>query len=95
MLARIDAAEQFLRGLGFRELRVRAHDTLARIEVPLADLPRLVEPQLCGRVADTLRGLGFAQVTVDLRGFRSGSLNEGIAGTTKGPEVTPRAPRVR
>jgi uncharacterized protein len=95
MLARIDAAEQFLRGLGFRELRVRAHDTLARIEVPTDDLPRLLEPALRDHVGDALRGFGFVHVAVDLRGFRSGSLNEGVAGTTKGPEVNPRAPRVR
>jgi uncharacterized protein len=95
MLARIDAAEQYLRGLGFRELRVRAHGTLARIEVPLPDLPRLVDPALRTDVTTALRALGFVHVAVDLHGFRSGSLNEGIAATTKGPEVIPRAPRVR
>jgi uncharacterized protein len=94
-LARIDAAEQYLRGLGFRELRVRAHDTLALIEVPVDELPRLVEPALRERVSEALRGLGFVHVAVDLRGFRSGSLNEGVAGTTKGPVANPRAPRVR
>jgi uncharacterized protein len=95
VLARIDAAEQHLRALGFRELRVRAHDTLARIEVPVDDLPRLIEPALRARVSEALRALGFVHVAVDLRGFRSGSLNEGVAGTTKGPEANPRAPRVR
>lgn len=95
LLARIDAAEQWLRGLGFRELRVRAHDTLARIEVPPGDLPRLVEPDLRARVAAELRALGFVHVTVDLLGFRSGSLNEGVVTNTKGPEVSSRAPRVR
>jgi pyridinium-3,5-biscarboxylic acid mononucleotide sulfurtransferase len=95
LLARIDAAEQYLRAEGFRELRVRAHDTLARIEVALDELPRLLAPDLRARVTDTLRQLGFVHVTVDLRGFRSGSLNEGIAGTTRGPGVDPRAPRVR
>jgi uncharacterized protein len=95
LLARIDAAEQFLRTLGFRELRVRAHDTLARIEVPPADLPRLVEPVLRARVAEELRTLGFVHVTLDLRGFRSGSLNEGVVTNTKGPEASSRAPRVR
>jgi uncharacterized protein len=94
-LARIDAAEAHLRGLGFREVRVRAHETLARIEVPLPDLPRLLEPTLRASVTGTLRALGFAHVTVDLQGFRSGSLNEGIATTTRGPEVFPQAPRVR
>jgi uncharacterized protein len=95
LLARIDAAEQLLRALGFRELRVRAHDTLARIEVPATDLPRLVEPAIRARVANELRALGFVHVTLDLRGFRSGSLNEGVVGNTKGPEASSRAPRVR
>jgi uncharacterized protein len=87
LLARIDAAEQRLRAEGFRELRVRAHDTLARIEVAVDDLPRLLAPDLRTRVTDALRRLGFVHVTVDLRGFRSGSLNEGIPETTKGPDV--------
>ena len=95
LLARIDAAEQHLRTLGFRELRVRAHDTLARIEVALDELPRLLAPELRTGVTEALQRLGFVHVTVDLRGFRSGSLNEGIAQTTKGPEEFPRAPRVR
>ena len=95
LLARIDAAEQLLRTLGFRELRVRAHDTLARIEVPPADLPRLVEPAVRSRVTSELRALGFLHVTLDLLGFRSGSLNEGVVENTKGPAASPRAPRVR
>jgi uncharacterized protein len=80
MLARIDEAEQYLRGLGLRELRVRAHDTLARIEVTAADLPRLVDPAVRGEIARTLHGLGFVHVALDLDGFRSGSLNEGVVG---------------
>lgn len=95
LLARIDAAEQVLRGHGFRELRVRAHDTLARIEVAADELPRLVDPSRRGVIVEALRALGFAHVTVDLRGFRSGSLNEGLAETTRGPGDDPRAPRVR
>jgi len=87
LLARVDAAEQCLRAEGFRELRVRAHDTLARIEVAVDDLPRLLAPELRARVIDALRRLGFAHVTVDLRGFRSGSLNEGISETTRGPDT--------
>ena len=75
--ARIDAAERFLREtLDLRELRVRleANDT-ARIEVPLAALPHLVEPAVRAQVAARLRELGFRYVTLDLEGFRSGSLN--------------------
>jgi uncharacterized protein len=79
-LARVDAAERFLRTLGFGELRVRAHDRLARIEVPPADVARLAETTIREQVVGELRRLGFLQVTVDLRGFRSGSLNEGVPG---------------
>jgi uncharacterized protein len=84
LLARVDAAERFLRTLGFGELRVRAHDRLARIEVPPADLPRLAEAAVRDQVVDELRRLGFLQVTVDLRGFRSGSLNEDVPGLNAG-----------
>jgi uncharacterized protein len=74
-LARIDDAEAFLRALGFRELRVRDHGDVARIEVPVADVARLVSPDVRERVAKHLRDAGFAHVTLDLEGFRSGSMN--------------------
>ncbi len=80
-LARIDAAETFLRSLGFRECRVRHHADLARIEVPAAEVARLVAPDLRARVDARLRELGFRYVTLDLRGFRSGSLNEVLLGS--------------
>ena len=95
LLARIDVAEQYLRTLGFGELRVRAHGALARIEVRLDELPRLLDEALRATVTGRLRALGFAEVTVDPRGFRSGSLNEGVVQTTKGPGDDSRAPRVR
>ena len=74
---RIDAAEQFLANeLGTRELRVRLESgELARIEVPLGLLPRLLEPELRQRTVVELERLGFRCVTIDLAGFRSGSLN--------------------
>jgi uncharacterized protein len=73
----IDRAEQFLREQGFRELRVRYHGgDMARIEVPLPELPRLAEPALRDAVVRVLRELGFKYVTLDLEGFRSGSLNQ-------------------
>ncbi|MGE5193576.1 MAG: ATP-dependent sacrificial sulfur transferase LarE [Deltaproteobacteria bacterium] len=74
---RVDRAERFLRDtLGLRELRVRheAND-LARIEIPAADLARLADPELRREVSDTLHNLGFKYVTLDLDGFRSGSMN--------------------
>lgn len=75
--ARVEGAEAFLRSLGLREFRVRLHEgELARVEVPPAELPRLADPALRERLVATLKGLGFRYVTLDLEGFRSGSLNE-------------------
>jgi len=69
-------AEAVLRALGFPECRVRFHDTIARIEVPAAALSRLTAPDVRATVVRQMKGLGFLYVTVDLQGFRSGSLNE-------------------
>lgn len=86
-LQRIDAAETYLRELGFAECRVRHHAQLARIEVPATDLARFADAELRARVDARLRELGFQYVALDLRGFRSGSLNEvvprqvGLGGT--------------
>jgi uncharacterized protein len=76
-LAMIDAAEQFLKSRGLANLRVRYHQgDLARIETPLADLPRLCAPEFRSELTAELRRLGFKFVTLDLEGFRSGSLNQ-------------------
>lgn len=76
-VAMIDRAEQFLRDCGLRELRVRYHKgDLARIEVPAAEIPRLASPELRALLAERFRELGFKFVTLDLEGFRSGSLNQ-------------------
>ena len=74
---RVDQAEQFLRQtLGIRELRVRHEgNDLARIEIPAAELGRLTAPELRHAVCTKLRELGFKYVTLDLEGFRSGSMN--------------------
>jgi uncharacterized protein len=73
----IDRAEQVLRSLGLRELRVRYHrGDLARLEVPVEALPRLASPEIRERLVDELKQLGFKYVTLDLEGFRSGSLNQ-------------------
>ena len=82
-LARVSAGERVLRRLGFGECRVRYHDTIARIEVSAAQLPRLVTPEVRAELVRELRQLGFLYVTVDLQGFRSGSLNEGLAASTR------------
>lgn len=76
-VARVDAAEQFLRhdcGLSVVRVRHEAND-LARIEVPLEDLPRLLSGELRQQISERLRGLGFKYVSLDLDGFRSGSMN--------------------
>jgi uncharacterized protein len=78
-LERVAAGERVLRRLGFRECRVRFHDTVARIEVPARLLPRLVEPEVRAALVRELRALGFLYVTADLQGFRSGSLNEALS----------------
>jgi uncharacterized protein len=78
-LERIGQAEEFLRGLGFRQVRVRHHGTVARIELDAADLPRMVEPETRAKVAAHLRSFGYAYVSLDLDGFRSGSLNETLS----------------
>lgn len=75
-LRRVGEGEHVLRTLGFRQLRVRLHGTLARIEVPAEELPRLIA--LREEIEPALRALGFRYVTADLRGFRSGSMNEAL-----------------
>lgn len=74
-LDRVARAESFLRSLGLRQLRVRDHGDLARIEVPAAEVDRLASDPVREQVARFLRDLGFAYVTLDLEGFRSGSMN--------------------
>ena len=83
-LTRVAKAEEFLRDLGFRQLRVRHHDTIARIEVELEDLPRLVTGDLRDRISEYFKSIGYAYVTLDLAGFRSGSLNEVLAAGRRG-----------
>jgi uncharacterized protein len=78
-LRMIEAAEAFLHQMGVRDCRVRHHDKLARIEVPTAEIPRLTEPATAARIDAHFRSLGYAYVSIDLRGLRSGSLNEVIA----------------
>jgi pyridinium-3,5-biscarboxylic acid mononucleotide sulfurtransferase len=79
-LRRIDQAETFLRELSFRECRVRHHENLARIEVPAGEIDRFSDPELRRRVDARFRELGYQYVTLDLRGFRSGSMNEVLVG---------------
>lgn len=79
-LTMIDKAEQYLRSCGLRLVRVRYHrGDLARVEVPVQDLERLLEPNFRQELTRKLTELGFKFVTVDLQGFRSGSLNSLIS----------------
>jgi len=77
-LQRVEAAEEAIKALGFRVVRVRSHEGLARIEVPREDLPRLASPDVAEQVQRALRAAGFLYVTVDLGGYRSGSMNESL-----------------
>ena len=85
-LLRVASGERVLRRMGFRECRVRYHNTVARIEVPADVLPRLVVPDVRGEIVKQFKALGFLYVTLDLQGFRSGSLNEALpAASSAGP----------
>ncbi len=77
-LGKIAAAEKYLRGLGIKELRVRHHGAVARIEVPPQDIPRLAAEDVRSELAAHFRSIGYAYVALDLDGFRSGSLNEAV-----------------
>jgi uncharacterized protein len=73
-LRRVDAFEDALRALGFKQLRVRFHDTIARLEIEASELARVIEVK--DQIVATGKQLGFSYVALDLAGFRSGSLNE-------------------
>jgi uncharacterized protein len=81
-LRRVDAFEDGLRELGFRQLRVRFHDTIARLEIDADDLQRVVAPGMRDRIVALGKQLGFSYVALDLAGFRSGSLNEVLPAQT-------------
>jgi len=86
-LSMVEQAEGFLRDLGFRDVRVRHHELkqgcLARIEVGVTEMPALLSAGAFERVADALKKLGYAHVTVDLQGYRRGSLNESSKASQK------------
>lgn len=75
-LKQVEEAEDFLRKLGFVEFRVRHHDTIARIEVQPEDMEKVITEPERYKIIEKLKSLGFKYITVDLQGFRSGSLNE-------------------
>jgi uncharacterized protein len=76
MLSQVESAEGALHQLGFRQIRVRHHDQVARIEVEPEDFPIVLEKR--DEILAALQGAGYTYVTLDLRGFRSGSMNESM-----------------
>lgn len=77
-LRMVEQAEAVLHGLGFRVCRVRHHGDVARLEIGTDEIQRVVEPEMRECIWRELRGIGFQQITLDLRGYRTGSLNEGL-----------------
>lgn len=77
-LSKVDRGEEILREFGFREFRVRHHDKLVRLEIAPAEMERILHKDLLEELARRFRELGFTYVTLDLQGFRSGSMNESL-----------------
>ena len=78
-LTQIDRCETFMRENGFHTFRVRYHDEVARIEVALDELPKILEDVMRGRLIAEFKSAGFTYVSLDLQGYRTGSMNEGAA----------------
>lgn len=74
-LKQVERGEEALRALGFRQVRVRYHGELARIEIAPEELPRALTPEMAAKFAEVFKRLGFKFVTLDLEGYRQGSLN--------------------
>lgn len=74
-LAVVEQGEEALRSLGFRQFRVRYHEKLVRLEIAPEELPRALTPEMARRFVEIFKPLGFAYVTLDLEGYRTGSLN--------------------
>ncbi|HVF88875.1 MAG TPA: ATP-dependent sacrificial sulfur transferase LarE [Blastocatellia bacterium] len=82
-LSMVDRAESALRQLGFRQVRVRHHGDVARIEVSEEEMARALTPEMAARMLTALKSLGFKFITLDLEGYRMGSLNEALRGPGK------------
>ena len=77
-LRQIELAEQVLRDLGFRIFRVRHHDTVARLELARSEMPRALDPAVTAQLVERIKALGYHYVSLDLQGYRLGSLNEAL-----------------
>ncbi|MBQ7221720.1 MAG: ATP-dependent sacrificial sulfur transferase LarE [Synergistaceae bacterium] len=75
-LLMVERAEGLLLGFGFRQMRVRIHGKLARIEILPEDFPRILDEATRTKICDALKGYGFSYVSLDLKGYRTGSMNE-------------------
>ncbi|MBI5197580.1 MAG: TIGR00268 family protein, partial [Nitrospirae bacterium] len=70
---------RFMKDLGFRQFRVRYHGQVARIEVEESEIDRLMDPEIREKIVRRLKELGFLYITLDLQGYRTGSMNEGLS----------------
>jgi uncharacterized protein len=84
-LAQVERAEEALHELGFRQVRVRHHGNLARIEIARADLPRALSIDVLDKITDAVRRAGFVYITLDTQGYRSGSMNDVLPTTAIAP----------
>lgn len=80
-LTLVAAAEDYLRGIGLKQFRVRHHDTIARIEVLPEDIPALLQNGKCKEIVKKFKEIGYKYVTIDMEGYRSGSMNEVLTKT--------------
>ena len=78
VLRQIEQAEDILRELGFRVFRVRHHDAVARLEIARSEMARALDPEINARIVSALKALGYQYVSLDLQGYRLGSLNEAL-----------------
>jgi uncharacterized protein len=87
VLEQIERGEESMRQLGFRELRVRHHGELARVEIAREELPRALTMEMMGAITAALKQAGFKYVTLDCQGFRSGAMNEALGNAMVSAEI--------
>ena len=75
-LKRVELAEEFLAGFGLKQLRVRVHGDIARIEVPREDMRLFLDENISQEIGDRFKALGYTYITLDIQGYRMGSMNE-------------------
>ena len=74
-LKQIDQAEEFIRSLGFKQVRVRYHFPIARIEIDSENIPRIIESSVRKVVVENLKAIGFDHIVIDMEGYRPGSMD--------------------